>query len=94
MDTESLIRALAKDARLVSPRMPAVLGAAYALAALVAALVFLGLLGPRPDIAAAAETPRFLFKFVVTLALATTDAVTAADLERHQLRQAQWPAAD
>lgn len=72
MDTESLIRALAKDARLVSPRMPAVLGAAYALAALVAALVFLGLLGPRPDIAAAAETPRFLFKFVVTLALAAT----------------------
>ena len=52
--------------------MPAVLGAAYALAALVAALVFLGLLGPRPDIAAAAETPRFLFKFVVTLALAAT----------------------
>jgi hypothetical protein len=52
--------------------MPAILASAYAIAALAAALVFLGLLGPRSDIAAAAQTPRFLFKFVVTAALAAT----------------------
>jgi len=72
MDTGSLIRGLAKDARPVSPGMPAILLTAYMLAAFVAALVFLALLGPRPDIAAAAGTPRFLFKFVLTLTLAAT----------------------
>ena len=33
---------------------------------MVAAAVFLAVVGPRADIAAAAETVRFLFKFVVT----------------------------
>ena len=41
-------------------------------AAAVAAIVFYAAIGPRPDITAAAETPRFLFKFVVTLALLAT----------------------
>ena len=35
-------------------------------------MIFFMAIGPRPDIAAAAETPRFLFKFVVTLALLAT----------------------
>ena len=37
-----------------------------------AAVVFLATLGPRPDIAAAAETVRFRFKFLVTITLAVS----------------------
>ena len=39
--------------------------------------MFFGLLGPRSDIAAAAGTLRFLFKFVVTLTLAVAAACAA-----------------
>jgi hypothetical protein len=51
-------------------RQDQVWAAAAAAAVLVAALVFFVTIGPRADIAAAAATMRFLFKFVVTLALA------------------------
>jgi len=77
MDTERLIRGLASDARLATPRLPGVFAAAIAVSGAIAALVFFGTLGPRVDIALAAATPRFLFKFVVTLALALA-AVGAA----------------
>ncbi len=46
--------------------------AAGAAAVALAAIVFFGVLGARSDIAAAAETFRFLFKFVVTVALAAS----------------------
>jgi hypothetical protein len=46
-----------------------------ALAAGLAAIVWFVLLGPRPDIAEAAATLRFPFKFVVTLALAGAAAL-------------------
>jgi hypothetical protein len=42
------------------------------LAVIVAAAIFFNFIGPRADIAAAAETMRFLFKFVVTGLLAVT----------------------
>lgn len=74
MDTESLIRGLAKDSRLATPGMATVLAAALAVAAVAGGFVFFAALGPRPDIAAAAETPRFLFKFVLTLTLAASAA--------------------
>lgn len=71
MDTERLIRTLAAD----DPRVES-MGRAWSMAALVAvivaAVVFFMAIGPRSDIAAAMETPRFLFKFVVTLALLGT----------------------
>jgi hypothetical protein len=70
MDTQDLIRGLSSDARLSAPRLPALLAGAHAAAGLAAAVVFLVLLGPRDDIAAAAAIPRFLFKFVLTIALA------------------------
>lgn len=38
----------------------------------ISAIVFLTVLGPRPDIATAIETPRFLFKFLVTITLAVS----------------------
>lgn len=70
MDTNELIRALAADARRPSTSLSTVWWGAAALAVAVAAAVFLATIGPRPDIAAAAVTLRFLFKLVVMLTLA------------------------
>ena len=70
MKTDDLIRALNADTGSRGPSLQAAWTGAAVTASALAALVFAVLLGPRPDIAEAAETVRFLFKFVVTLALA------------------------
>jgi hypothetical protein len=70
MDTRALIETLAADNRRTRPPVSQVWWGAAALAAALAASVFFAALGPRPDIEAAAETPRFLLKFVITLAMA------------------------
>lgn len=72
METNDLIRMVAADARRPGPSLPLVWWGAVGLAIVVAALVFAALLGPRSDISAAAETPRFLVKFVISLALAAS----------------------
>ena len=71
MDTESLIRTLAQDKADTVP-MPRAWALAAGIAAIVAAAVFWISIGPRPDIADAAGTVRFLFKFVATLSLFAT----------------------
>ncbi|TPE48185.1 NrsF family protein [Amaricoccus solimangrovi] len=71
METSALIRLLAGDAKVREPFARGLLGAAALSVALTAGLFALAL-GPRPDIAAAMETARFPFKFVVTGALAVT----------------------
>jgi hypothetical protein len=80
--TDELIGALAADAPHRQPSLSAAWWAAAAVAAALAAGVFFALLGPRPDIAAAAETPRFLWKFVITLALAGSAFALAGELSR------------
>ncbi|AUX80524.1 MULTISPECIES: NrsF family protein [Sinorhizobium] len=72
METDDLIRALAADTRRGRISMAGAWSAAGAAAVALAAIVFFGVLGARSDIAAAAETFRFLFKFVVTVALAAS----------------------
>ncbi len=69
MRTDQLIRALAADP--APPARPVALNLALALAAAfaVSALLFQATLGARPDIAAAAGTPRFLLKFVEAILL-------------------------
>lgn len=72
MRTDDLIEALVNDraAGAAKPRLAvscAVIGGA-----LIAAILFMTVLGYRPDIAAAAATYRFLFKFVLTLTLAAS----------------------
>lgn len=86
MDTNDLIKALAADNRRPGLPMNTVWSGVAIGALVLAGVVFSILLGPRPDIAAAAETVRFLFKFVVTIALAA--AAFAA------MRVAAWPDAD
>lgn len=82
MDTSELIRALAADTRPPAPSLPLVWWSAAGLAIVLAAAVFFATLGPRPDIAAAAETPRFLFKFLVTITLAASAFGLARALSR------------
>lgn len=69
MKTNDLIRTLASDRQAGMPMGRAwLLGAVAAI--ILSAVTFLLLLGPRPDIAEAAETWRFLWKFVVTMLMA------------------------
>lgn len=72
MDTERLIQTLAADGSQQAAPMGRVWRLAIAASVAIATIVFFIAIGPRPDIGAAAETPRFLFKFVVTLALLAT----------------------
>jgi hypothetical protein len=72
MDTNELIKALTADNARQGASLPAVWWRAVGLAVVIAGLVFQVTLGVRPDIAAPAETVRFLFKFVVTIALAAS----------------------
>ncbi len=79
MDTSRLIRTLAADNRTPMPMRRAWL-AAVALAIVVAAAVFFITIGPRADFAEAAETVRFLFKFVLTLVLAASALLAVSTL--------------
>ncbi|MGL4968257.1 MAG: NrsF family protein [Inquilinus sp.] len=81
MKTDDLITALAQDAPIRWPLGRAV-AAAMAGGAVVAGLIFFAGIGVRPDVMQAVETIRYLFKFVVTLAL----AVTATGLILHLAR--------
>lgn len=72
METHELIKALAADSRRTGAPMNTVWWGAALIAIAIATTVFFALLGPRPDIATAAQTVRFLFKFVVTIALAAS----------------------
>jgi hypothetical protein len=82
MDTNDLIKALAADTRRPAASLSSVWWGAAVLAVAFAAVVFFVTLGPRPDIAAAAETPRFLFKFVATVTLAASAFGLARALSR------------
>lgn len=69
MKTEDLIKALTSDAASQAMPLRRAWWLALGAATVVAAIVFLIAIGPRPDFAAAAHTIRFLFKFVMTLLL-------------------------
>lgn len=81
MKTDDFISALAADAP-ARWRFMAVLGIAIGAAVILAAVLFFAAIGFRPDIAEALRTPRFLFKFVVTLSLACTGTAAVAALGR------------
>jgi hypothetical protein len=82
MDTNELIKVLAVDARPRTASLAAIWWGAAAIAVAIAAGVFFATIGPRPDIAAASGTLRFLFKFVVTAALAASAFGVARSLSR------------
>jgi hypothetical protein len=82
MQTEQLINALKADATRQSMPLRRMWWIAMVAATVLAAIVFFLLIGPRPDFAAAAQTLRFLFKFVVTLLLAGIAFVLIRALSR------------
>ena len=82
MDTSELIRALAADTRRPATLLSTVWWGAAGIAIALAATAFFAMLGPRSDIATAAETPRFLFKFVFTITLAVSAFGLARALSR------------
>lgn len=82
MKTAELIDAIAADVGTPPKRLRPALFAALAMAAIAAAVVFFATLSPRPDIAAAADAPRFWLKFAVTGATAAAAAALALRLAR------------
>jgi len=82
MDTNELIKVLAADIPRPSATLSTVWWGAAGLAITLAGAVFLVTLGPRPDIATAAETPRFLLKFVFAITLAASAFGCARVLSR------------
>jgi hypothetical protein len=71
MKTDELIRALTADGT-VAPRASRMLPLSLGIGLAISALIFVVALGPRPDIAQAAESVRFLFKPFLMLVLAST----------------------
>lgn len=72
MKTEDLIARLATDPVPHGAAPRTLLALALVGALLVVAAAFFGLIGPRPDFAAALQTWRFDYKFLVTFSLATS----------------------
>jgi hypothetical protein len=79
--TDNLIDLLAKDGA-PTWRFRSLLVGAVTGGVIIAAIVFFAGIGFRPDIAEAVGTGRFLFKFVVTIALATTAIAAVAYVGR------------
>lgn len=82
MQTDDLIKALAKDVRTAGPSPAAALGVALVPACVVAAIVFFAVLGPRPDFVPSLSTIRFVLKFVATGVLVATAFLCLAALGR------------
>jgi hypothetical protein len=82
MRTQELIAALARDALPREPSPGRAIALALAAGAAGGLLVFLVLLGPRHDFAAALHSPRFVLKFVVTLVALAVGLALAARLAR------------
>jgi hypothetical protein len=72
METSELIKVLSADTAVRQPSFGRAWLLAIGLAVLIAAAIFLIFIRARPDVDEAAETMRFLFKFVVTGLLAVT----------------------
>ena len=84
MKTDDLIKMLSVDSRTSAMPLDRAWMLAGGAAVVLAAVGFLAMLGPRPDVPAAAETLRFLFKFVVTITLALSAWVAIRAASRPQ----------
>ena len=93
MNTNQLIAALAADTNTVSRPINRQLWMAIAGGAIVASLIFFFGVGARPDIAAALETPRFVYKYVLTLSLFASAFGLMLHLARPGAVPAGWLAA-
>lgn len=90
MRTDDLITALVADRSARPPKPRGAIMAAAAAGTVVAAVLFMSVIGYRSDIAAAAETYRFLFKFVLTVTLAMSAIVLALQVSRPEAVLGRW----
>ncbi len=90
MRTEDLIKALTADHGHRAMPLDRVLLLALLGGSALTGLAFFIWIGLRPDVAAAAQTVRFLFKFVVTLALVATSLGVVTRLARPDAKLGPW----
>jgi hypothetical protein len=90
MRTDDLVRALVADHGTRERSIAAHAAMTVPPAFLAAAALFAMTLGPRPDFAAVATEPRFLFKFVVTAVLAAGAAGLALRLAHPAAATRTW----
>jgi hypothetical protein len=90
MRTEDLINVLVVDLTVSKVRFRQTLVAAIAIGSIIAAIALSFSIGVRPDIGQALRTPRFLFKFVFSLSLATTTAGLLWRLARPGVPAGAW----
>jgi hypothetical protein len=92
MDTDQLIRTLAADSAHQPRPVGVVLTLALLAAAPVSVVIFLMMLGVRPDVMTAMRNPFFDLKFAVTLALAVSAIAVSLHLSRPEasLRGVGW----
>ena len=89
MKTSNLIELLAQDAP-VRSNLSHMLQQATIAAVLIVAIAFFSAIGFRPDIETAMDTGRFLFKFVITIALAVTGSLLVYRIGRPGLPLSWW----
>lgn len=87
MKTNELIAALAADAKTTEPPIERTLWLALAGGLVVATLIFFTEVGFRSDLMSAFSSPRFIFKFVLTLSL----MISAMGLVWHLARPGDVP---
>ncbi len=90
MKTDDLIAALVKDQAARSPKPRTAIVCAVIAGAVIAAVFFMSFLNHRPDIAEAAQTYRFLFKFVFTLTLAASAIGLVFQIFRPEALPGRW----
>jgi hypothetical protein len=82
VNTEHLVRALAADHATRQSSLAAKLAGATIAGLAVSAVLYALILGPRPDLAAAIESPRFVFKLVLMLIVGALAALLVVRLAR------------
>lgn len=90
MRTDDLIAALAKDQAVPAPKPRTAIVWAVVAGTVISAILFMVILGHRPDIYEAAETYRFLFKFIFTLTLAASALALVFQIFRPEASPGRW----
>jgi hypothetical protein len=87
--TADLIDVLAQDAP-VTWRLPGLLAAAFAVGAVIAAVIFMVGVGMRPDLSVASQTMRVQFKFLFALTLLSGAAGAVTQVGRPGAMLGPW----
>lgn len=90
MRTDDLVHALVADNATRVASLRHVLAWTIAVAFVVSTLIFMAMLGPRPDAIESLGSVRFVLKFVETLLLSVTAGTLVLRLMRPEVRGGKW----